>query len=107
MTKVSQYVTVFEFGYVGPANMIKLGRKPIATIPEVAFGYLEHLCLCADEQSKFMRLCSVDNNKVIKLRNYAGVLFTPDGTQIEILPKIGKKLSNKFASIFKRKTGPF
>jgi 5-methylcytosine-specific restriction enzyme subunit McrC len=102
MARISQRLVVFEFGYVGDEEQLKSPNKKIKPISKAAFGYLEHLCLSADEQSGFLRLCSVDNNKVIQLRNYAGVLFTPDGTQIEVLPKIGKKLSGEAGQLAAR-----
>ncbi|MEZ9661868.1 5-methylcytosine restriction system specificity protein McrC, partial [Vibrio sp. 10N.261.52.F3] len=33
--------------------------------------------------------------EVLQVQNYAGVMFTPDKTQIEILPKIGKGFTDE------------
>ncbi|WP_305417952.1 hypothetical protein [Photobacterium leiognathi] len=44
-------------------------------------------------ERNLLKLKSVQGMEVLQVQNYAGVLFTPDGTQLEILPKIGKNRS--------------
>ncbi|WP_257976642.1 McrC family protein, partial [Vibrio parahaemolyticus] len=44
--------------------------------------------------------------EVLQVQNYAGVIMAPDGTQIEILPKVGQssELSEKDAQLDSRRT---
>jgi len=91
VTKVNDALTVFEFGYLGVVDGA-LQSKRITHISKAAFFYLKALCLCEESESRFLTLKSIDNTEVLQVKNYAGVLFTPDGTQIEVLPKIGRNL---------------
>ena len=82
-------IIVFEYGYL--ANVAnKTDSKRISWIPSADYEYLKHLCLCTESESSFIRLKMIDSTEVLQTQNYAGVILTPDGTQIEILPKIGK-----------------
>lgn len=98
MLVVKQQVTLFEFGFLGngdaDSNKIKASGK-IAAISENAYQYLKRLCLCDESESRFLRLKQLGNCEVLQVKNYAGVLFTPDGTQIEILPKVAKRDVNE------------
>lgn len=82
-------ITVFEYGYLAD-EADKKESKRIHWISSAAFGYLKRLCLCSESESSFIRLRMIDSTEVLQTQNYAGVILTPDGTQIEILPKIAK-----------------
>ena len=83
------YEQVFEFGYV--CSVCNDRAIPnVSVIPEKAYQYLRHLSLCDDDESKLLRLKSVGGVETIQFLNYVGVIVTPDGFQIEILPKIVK-----------------
>ncbi|GHE85932.1 McrC family protein [Thalassotalea profundi] len=98
MLVVKKQVTVFEFGYLGNGDD-KSGKAQaspkIKAISEKAYEYLKSLCLCDESESRFLRLKQIDSCEVLQVQNYAGVLFTPDGTQIEVLPKVAKKLASE------------
>ena len=93
MSEVKKQTTVFEFGYLGngddESDKVKASLQ-IKSISGEAYNYLKNLCLCDDSESRFMRLKQVDSCEVLQVKNYAGVIFTPDGTQIEVLPKVAK-----------------
>lgn len=61
-----------------------------AHIPETAFNWL------LDQQARFKQqgvpLVQVEGRRAIRLDNYVGILTSPCGTVIEILPKIQDKL---------------
>ncbi|MFC1503756.1 McrC family protein, partial [Pseudomonadota bacterium] len=82
---------VFEYGYLSPG---KLDDPRCITIPKAAFDYLEECCLNLSDQGEanlpFLQYRSLRSSKVIQVKNYVGILSTPQGVQIEILPKIGK-----------------
>ncbi|REL27747.1 restriction endonuclease [Thalassotalea euphylliae] len=94
--RVKQQARVFEFGYLGNGDdneygaQVKAANK-ITAISGRAYEYLKNLCLCDKSESRFLRLRQVEHCEVLQVKNYAGVVFTPDGTQIEVLPKIAKK----------------
>jgi len=82
-------VTVFEFGYVS-CSAKETHTNKIKLISDKAFEYLKRLCLCDESESRFLRLRSIDGCEALQLNNYVGVILTPDGTQIEVLPKVAK-----------------
>jgi len=92
MLAVKTQITVFEFGYMGFCEKALRSSK-INAISKSAYDYLKSLCICDDSESRFLRIRQVDNCEVLQVKNYAGVLFTPDGTQIEVLPKVAKNIS--------------
>lgn len=94
MKRIQTSITVFEFGYLGVGEKAEHSKR-ISRISQSSFAYLKQLCLCDESESRFLNLKSIDNTEVLQLQNYAGVLFTPDGTQIEVLPKIGRKLDGE------------
>ena len=92
-----QEITVFEFGYV--SSCVKAANsKKIKVISSKAFQYLKKQCLCDQSESRFLRLSSIEGCESLQVNNYVGVLLTPDGTQIEILPKVSKKIQETQSS---------
>ncbi|WP_448564111.1 McrC family protein [Thalassotalea ganghwensis] len=90
MLKVKHQVSVFEFGYLGVGD--KADKSPrIEVISVKAYDYLKRLSACDESESRFLRPSFIDGCDVLQLTNYAGVILTPDGTQIEVLPKVAKK----------------
>lgn len=86
-----QLITVFEFGLL--VNEEESSDSDFTAIPAQTFNFLESMCLSEEESEsgKFLHLRSVNRQKVLQVKNYAGVIFTPHGIQIEVLPKIAKK----------------
>ncbi|MGI9276301.1 MAG: McrC family protein [Endozoicomonas sp.] len=77
-------ITVFEYGYLS----CEVDEHRCSRIPVRAFSYLEALCLNQSEDTPaFLRLCSFRGHKALQVRNYVGVIHTPAGVQIEVLPK--------------------
>jgi 5-methylcytosine-specific restriction enzyme subunit McrC len=101
MTVVKSETTVFEYGHLGFGEKAKASPR-IEEISIQAYEYLKKLCLCDESESRFLRLKLIDSCEVLQVQNYAGVLLTPDGTQIEILPKVAKKSANYDAKIQSR-----
>ncbi|MGR3958198.1 restriction endonuclease [Vibrio lentus] len=86
------HTTVFEYGYLtcDKAASDELGAK---TISKRAFEYLKDVSLSAEESdtSKCLGLTKRFGHELLQVKNYVGVLFTPTGEHIEVLPKIGRK----------------
>lgn len=82
---------MFEYGYISSDKEPAKSNR-ITQVSDSAFCELKKLCLCDESESRFLRLKSIDNTEVLQLNNYVGVVLTRDGTQVEVLPKIGKKV---------------
>ncbi|RKO82043.1 restriction endonuclease [Pectobacterium parmentieri] len=86
---MGKVVSVFEYGLLGVGKALP---PAVTAIPPEVFSYLESLAL--DEQgSAFLRLTSRSGHRVLQVQNYAGVLYTPHGVQLEVLPKVGRRLT--------------
>jgi 5-methylcytosine-specific restriction enzyme subunit McrC len=82
-------VQVFEYGYVC-ANLDVNVPNGVTVISKRAYQYLSRLSLSEAAEAKSLRLKSIGSVKAIQFLNYVGVLVTPDGTYIEVLPKVTK-----------------
>lgn len=79
-------VTIREYGSL--AYHGESGGLDFAVIDKHAWCWLKEICLNrTDDQSEFLRLISKGGNECLQVRNYVGVLETPSGLQIEIVPK--------------------
>lgn len=87
------HLTVFEYDSV-------MAKAPGVTgnlLPVSVFTWLRDLCLDAcptvegeERATHFMQLRSVKGRETIRFTHYVGVLQSPCGFQIEILPKTGR-----------------
>jgi 5-methylcytosine-specific restriction enzyme subunit McrC len=82
-------VQVFEYGYVCSCQHTTIPSDVVA-VSKHAYQYLRKVSLSDSTESKSLRLKSVGSIEAIQFLNYVGVLVTPDGSQIEVLPKIAK-----------------
>ncbi|MCH1929553.1 McrC family protein [Shewanella sp. A25] len=85
------HTTVFEYGYLtfeSAANQ-ELGAELISVH---AFEYLKQVLLSSEapENNKYLALIKRYGYELIQVKNYVGVLFTPTGEHIEVLPKVGR-----------------
>ncbi|WP_232772529.1 McrC family protein [Psychromonas sp. Urea-02u-13] len=92
MTKMNNTISLFEFEYlVNEKQGTQNAAENIKVVSDVAFHYLKQLSLQMDEESRLLKPCRFNGLEVLQVQNYAGVIFTPDNTQIEVLPKVGKQ----------------
>jgi len=88
--RAKRLVCIREYGYLVEGEATT-GLANGAWIPRSAFRYLKGLLQdeAFDEQfAPFLKLTTFHRKTALKLQNYVGVLQTPCGTQIEILPKL-------------------
>ena len=79
--------TIFEFGYI--VSSITSPPSGCCVISAKSFDWLEKQCLKQDEEHrKLLRYCTYKGVKAFQVQNYVGVISTPYGEQIEVLPKI-------------------
>jgi len=98
LKKAKTNVTVFEYGLL--SSSAKAANKGhIEAITDDAFEYLKKCCLCDESESRFLKLKIAHGMEVLQVQNYAGVILCPDGTQIEILPKIAKVNNQENAAL--------
>lgn len=89
---MSKDITIREYGCLGQYG--EPSGLDFSVIDNNSWLWLKDICLNrTDEQSEFVRLISRNGQECLQVRNYVGVLETPSGLQIEILPKIAQ--SNK------------
>jgi 5-methylcytosine-specific restriction enzyme subunit McrC len=84
---VREYATLSQ----GPVARLVDGSLLRAEVPPQAFAALRGLLLDPDtsDQAQAVLTAGVQGGRdVLKLSSWVGVLQTPDGTQIEILPKV-------------------
>lgn len=91
---MADIITVFEYGYLA-CNLKALDDR-CAGISKASFDYFESLCLRegsredGSDAPTFLQLCSYNDARALQVRNYVGVIHTPSGQQIEVLPKISR-----------------
>ena len=83
------HFTVIEYGCLGSCEQSHASNR-ITWVPDKAFRYLKKLCVCDESDTPFLKLRNRNGAEVLQVQNYAGVILTPDGSQIEVLPKIAK-----------------
>lgn len=66
----------------------------LCTVPPQAFSWLEAQALRQSElgETPWLRLTQRHGRRAIQLMNFVGVIRSPDGYQIEVLPKVGKAI---------------
>ncbi len=88
--KAKHTYSIREYGYLVCGEGHSASRN-VVNIPQSAFTYL--LAYLQGEEREenfapFLRLTTFKRNTALKVQNYVGVLQTPCGTQIEVLPKL-------------------
>ncbi|MFV8449767.1 McrC family protein [Vibrio campbellii] len=86
------HTTVFEYGYLTHVQAA-CDDLNAQLISKSAFEYLKEVCLSASESetSRCLGLTKRFGHELLQVKNYVGVLFTPTGEHIEVLPKTGRK----------------
>jgi len=100
------HTTVYEFSYL-TSDQVAASELKAILISGDAFNYLKEVSLSAAETEtrKCLSLSKRCGHELIQVKNYVGVLFTPTGEHIEVLPKVGRKgLDRKQAEDSSRET---
>jgi len=91
---MNKTICIFEFDFLVSEKSQSEDQTlddNVKKISDPAFQYLKQLCLLGGKDSRLLKLRSIKRLEVLQLQNYAGVIFTPDKTQIEVLPKVGRQ----------------
>lgn len=96
-------ITVFEFGLLSSSEK-SVADQRVQNISASAYEYLKKCCLCDETESRFLKLKIAYGMEVLQVQNYAGVILCPDGTQIEVLPKVAKQTENQNSAELARRS---
>jgi 5-methylcytosine-specific restriction enzyme subunit McrC len=90
-------ITVVENGLIGRSIDVKerSGLSADVIVPDPVFEALRQLAFDADGVDGLLTFSVQKGYEYIRVRNYVGLLTLPDGTQLEILPKIGNGSTNR------------
>ena len=85
-------VTIYEFDSLTAAVPEFTSAGSLRTVPASVFEWLEAQCLRAadEENAPWLRLTQRQSRRAVQMTSFVGVIRTPDGFQIEVLPKVGK-----------------
>lgn len=92
-------ITIYEFDALVSAASKAPESEGLRCVPEKVFSWLTDQCLEASGARKtaWLRLTQRRRHLVVQVTSFVGVIRTPDGFQIEVLPKIGKVMNGGVA----------
>jgi 5-methylcytosine-specific restriction enzyme subunit McrC len=87
-------ITIYEFDALTTADADLSVSGSLHGIPAKVYGWLEDQCLraTADGEAAWLRLSQRRGRRVVQVTSFVGVIRSPDGFQIEVLPKVGKAI---------------
>lgn len=87
-------ITVYEFDALMAAESNGAAADGLHGVPQNVYDWLEEQCLrCAEaEEAAWLRLTQRRGRRVVQVTSFVGVIRSPDGFQIEVLPKVGKAI---------------
>jgi 5-methylcytosine-specific restriction enzyme subunit McrC len=85
-------IAIYEFEYLTAASVAHVDREDLHEIPSRVFSWLQGQCLRISEsgESAWLKLTQRRGRLSIQVTSFVGVIRSPDGYQIEVLPKIGR-----------------
>lgn len=87
-------LTIYEFDALAPSGSVLSDTDGVHLIPVEVFKWLEEQCLRLAEEgdAAWLRLTQRRGRRVVQVTSYVGVIRSPNGYQIEVLPKVGKAI---------------
>lgn len=82
--------TIFEFEAVAPLG----AGAGVTEVPPEAFAWLERICLQTAERgdAAWLRLTQRRGRRAVQVTSFVGVMRSPNGFQLEVLPKLGRAI---------------
>lgn len=86
--------TIYEFDALTAEAPELQGAEGLRPVPAHVFGWLEAEALRISEKgdAAWLRLSQRRGRRTVQVSSYVGVIRTPDGYQIEVLPKVAKAI---------------
>lgn len=89
------FITAFEFDTL--VEGLPQGRlsEGMHVVPRKVYRWLEAQCLRAAEEgdAPWLRVTQRHGHRAVQVTSYVGVIESPDGFLIEVLPKVGKHIA--------------
>lgn len=87
-------LTIYEFDVLAPVGGDFSGDQGVHLLPSGVFAWLDAQCLRAADagDSAWLRWTQRRGRRVLQVTSFVGVVRSPDGFQLEVLPKVGKVL---------------
>jgi 5-methylcytosine-specific restriction enzyme subunit McrC len=87
-------ITIYEFDALAAAVPGISNTKGLHSVPSHVFTWLEAQALEIAElgEKAWLRLSQRGGHRTVQLASFVGVIRTPDGYQIEVLPKVAKAI---------------
>ena len=87
-------VSIYEFDSLIASRLHFEGVDGLHPVSDTVYDWLEDQCLrFADAgEAAWLRLTQHRGRRVVQVTSFVGVIRAPDGTQIEVLPKLGKDI---------------
>ncbi len=88
-------ITIHEFDVLTEGVSDQSSNKDTHAVPPQVFRWLEGQCLRASENGEvaWLKLTQRRGRRAVQVTSFVGVIRSPSGYQIEVLPKIGKALT--------------
>lgn len=80
-------ICIREYGLLVEGNADQNTLHVASITNPIAWEFLEGLAFSNDKRNRFIETAVYSGKKALRVVNFVGVITTPDGTQIEILPK--------------------
>lgn len=81
-------LSIREFAYIIQNEQgNEINQLDVCSVNSEAWKYLEDKAYSNDKENRFIKSASYKGKKAYQVVNFVGVITTPDGTHIEILPK--------------------
>ncbi len=89
---MSNVITLFEFDAIFAGESDTASEKNrLFCVPQTVYDWLDKQCIgMGDAAARWLKHTRKNGIKAIQFTGYVGVLRSPDGFQIEVLPKTGK-----------------
>ncbi len=86
--------TIYEFDALAACASGALDVVGLHSVPDHVFAWLEVQALRVAEagETSWLRLSQRRGRRAVQVTSFVGVIRTPDGYQIEVLPKVGKAI---------------
>src|SRR5471030_1704903 len=76
-----------EYGLLVQGERASDSLRVCGIASQPAWEFLENLAFSNDKDNRFIEIAQFEGKIALRVVNFVGVISTPDGTQIEILPK--------------------
>jgi 5-methylcytosine-specific restriction enzyme subunit McrC len=87
-------ISIYEFDVLVAETPDAIFMAGLHAVPTNVFKWLESQCLMVSDKgdAPWLRLTQRSSRRAVQVTSFVGVIRSPDGYQIEVLPKVGKAI---------------